>query len=499
MKRLVALLFFVVGTVTGQTPLLNNYGAELFNDFHNEPVDLEVRGDLMVVAERAGVFWLYNRINGNWVRESVPLLDISERVTTDGERGVQSILLSSHYLHIYYTVEEDYYFNSTMPETSVTVNRISRFEVSWNQNLTVFGEKIIVDGIPSLASNHQGGGMAWGPEGTGTIYVGIGDGSYDATMIVDAVTLGVIPPEHSDIWSGYRSQTLSSPNGKVLKILGWNGKGHHLNPYYDPLNPSTWESRIYDYGYRNPYEIATDLNGEPIVADVGQSDNEELTVPIPDGNAGWGAHEGFGTNFWDSDILNPDTGQPFTVDYNNPPVLDYSHNPPQTRIASEGSWIVDDNNPISGSAIIGGTFIQGDLFGEALNGAYLFTDYLKGWINIAYRGGDTFFSHTETLFGAGDFFTPVDITQDPTDGSIYIVSKFGDIVRVYYDNTLTSPTYNFPFELASVVGYYDLNSKFVTDPSYLSDGVYITKYQFRGNFKYKKSLVKDGKNISDGR
>ena len=84
--------------------LPEGFFIEQFTTFHNQPIDIEFHPDetKAVVAERAGVFWLYNLIDGQWVREDSPFLDISDQVTTYFERGVQSILLDTHYITVYY-------------------------------------------------------------------------------------------------------------------------------------------------------------------------------------------------------------------------------------------------------------------------------------------------------------------------------------------------------------------------------------------------------------
>lgn len=435
MKKLFLMIVaFYMLSIQAQVP--PGFESTLFSsNVHTNPIDLEFHPDenKMVVAERAGVFWLYNLVNDTWVKNDVPMLNISNQVTKWFERGVQSILLDSHYIYVYYTVEESYLFPELelpVGDNSATVNRVSRWEVAWSQNRTVFGEKIIVDGIPSLAGNHQGGGMAFGLDDLGQLYISTGDAASDEVIRNQAVDRGIIPQEHENFDGQYRSQIKSSPNGKILRVLLWNGKGFHTNPYYNANEPSSWMSRLYDYGYRNPFEIS--FSDSLYVADVGKSDKEEITVAKPDANAGWGKYEGFDDNTWSSSVIDPDTGSPFEVNYTNKPILDYGHNgEPLTRLLGEDNEPFIDGNAIEGNSITGGVVLK-EGFGP-YTGYYVFSDYTRGWLNMISPNRD----FTLNFSPSDTFSNTIDITQAP-DGSLYLVTLFGKIYRVHNTETLST-------------------------------------------------------------
>lgn len=422
---------------------LEGYFVEIFSEFHDQPIDLEFHpnGDKMVVAERKGVFWLYNLVDGEYLRNSTRLKDFSNQVTKYFERGVQSILLDTHHIYAGYTVEESYAFpdlNLDVSDNSATFGRISRWEVSWTQNIPL-SEQIQVDSIPSLAGNHNSIAMTWGKEGEGVIYAAIGD-SGSASYANQAVERNIISEELENFSGSYRAQIKSTPNGKILKFLSWNGWGHHQNPYYNAQNKTSWLSRLYSYGTRNPFQIYFDRNSDRLIeAGVGGNKNEEITIVEKDGNGGWGKYEGFSENNISTSIINPDTNQPFEFNYNNPPILDYGRiGTPLTRLGNSSNpfnYIIDENNPIEGNSITGGVVLK-EGFGD-YTGYYIFGDYTKGWLNLLSPDGN----HTINFAPEGSFNNVVAITQAP-DGSLYIVTLLGGIHRIYYEETLSNNNSN---------------------------------------------------------
>jgi glucose/arabinose dehydrogenase len=398
---------------------------------------------------------------------------------------VQSILIDNYFIYVYYTVEESYLFpelNLPVEDDSATVNRVSRWEVAWAQNIAVFGEDIIVDGIPSLAGNHQGGGMAFGPEGVGHLYISTGDGA-NAGLAAQAVERGIIPANHEAFSGNYRSQIKSSPNGKVLRVLLWNGSGTVGNPYYNPLDKSTWESRLYDYGYRNPFEISFDKSTSRLfVADVGAGAKEEITIAKPDGNAGWGKYEGFNTSTFSDTKVDPDTGAPFEMNYTNKPLMDYGHsgNALTRLLGEDGEPFTDVSNPIEGNSITGGIVLKN--FGPYTD-YYMFSDYTIGWLNLL-SPDNTF---TTNFAPTGTVSNAIDITQGP-DGAIYVVTYFGDIHKITYEDTLGIASTDFPFNKATIIGYADMSGKKLTTLEYAASGVYLTYYEYNGAIGVKKEL-----------
>ncbi len=141
------------------------------------------------------------------------------------------------------------------------------------------------------ANNHNGGTVAFGPDGY--LYLGLGDGG-------NANDVGA-----SHIEPGGNAQNLSTPLGKMLRIDPLlpsltpastdpaSPNGQYRIPASNPFQGAGQVPEIYAYGFRNPYRFSFDrLNGDLIVADVGQNTIEEIDKVTLGGNFGWALKEG---------------------------------------------------------------------------------------------------------------------------------------------------------------------------------------------------------------
>lgn len=141
------------------------------------------------------------------------------------------------------------------------------------------------------AGNHNGGTIAFGPDGY--LYLALGDGG-------NANDAGA-----SHIEPGGNAQNLSTPLGKMLRINplhpsltptssdAASTNGQYRIPASNPFQGAGQVPEIYAYGFRNPYRFSFDrLNGDLIVADVGQNTVEEIDRVTLGGNFGWAVKEG---------------------------------------------------------------------------------------------------------------------------------------------------------------------------------------------------------------
>jgi glucose/arabinose dehydrogenase len=137
-------------------------------------------------------------------------------------------------------------------------NRIQRFPVTGEPGSLALGEaETILDGLPS-AGYHDGGRIAFGPDGM--LYATAGDaGQADA------------------------AQDLESLAGKILRMTP-DGDAPDDNPF-----PG---SRVYSYGHRNPQGLAWAADGTLFAAEFGQDTWDELNIITPGGNYGWPDVEG---------------------------------------------------------------------------------------------------------------------------------------------------------------------------------------------------------------
>ena len=141
------------------------------------------------------------------------------------------------------------------------------------------------------ANNHNGGTIAFGPDGY--LYLGLGDGG-------NANDVGA-----SHIEPGGNAQNLSTPLGKMLRFDPVNpaltpgspdpvsANGQYRIPTTNPFQGAGQVPEIFAYGLRNPYRFSFDtLTGELIQADVGQNNIEEIDRIVLGGNFGWAVKEG---------------------------------------------------------------------------------------------------------------------------------------------------------------------------------------------------------------
>ena len=158
--------------------------------------------------------------------------------------------------------------------------RISEFTASPGEPFTLdpASEKVRLE-IDKPYANHNGGRMAFGPDGY--LYIGVGDGGN-----------GNDEGKRPEIGNGQNLDTLL---GKILRIDINTPEGHGIpksNPFADgkKARPEIWA-----YGIRNPWGLAFDRGGDHALysADVGQSMWEEVNVIQKGGNHGWRLREGW--------------------------------------------------------------------------------------------------------------------------------------------------------------------------------------------------------------
>jgi len=197
--------------------------------------------------------------------------------------------------------------------------------------------------IQKPQSNHNGGHLAFGPDGY--LYIGVGDG-------------GGANDDHGDIGNGQRLTTML---GKMLRI-DVNGAAPYAIPPSNPfannaMCPAAGRAtgtcpEIFAYGFRNPWRWSFDrVDGTLWLGDVGQATMEEVDKVVAGGNYGWRCREGT-KNF------SPGTPGCAGATFNEP-VFTY----PRTL----------------GQSVTGGYVYRGKQL-TSLVGRYIFGDFTKGGI-----------------------------------------------------------------------------------------------------------------------
>jgi glucose/arabinose dehydrogenase len=186
--------------------------------------------------------------------------------------------------------------NPTYPAPNNAVQNykllISEYQVSAaNPNVIDPASRREIISFGKNAGNHNGGTIAFGPDGY--LYLAIGDGG-------NANDAG---PSH--IEPGGNAQNLTTPLGKMLRIDpvhpsltptstdAASANGEYRIPTTNPYDGAGQVPEAYAIGLRNPYRFAFDrMNGDLILADVGQNNIEEINRITLGGDYGWPTKEG---------------------------------------------------------------------------------------------------------------------------------------------------------------------------------------------------------------
>ena len=196
--------------------------------------------------------------------------------------------------------------------------------------------------------NHNGGAIAFGPDGF--LYISLGDGGAADDQGVGHVSQGQRPGSRATSWASSCASIRAAPT----------------RPTASTASPPTTRSstdparldEIWAYGFRNPFRFSFDTaTGTLWVGDVGQNDIEEVDVVVRGGNYGWRLKEGtflFDANGTGPGFVTADSpGSPADL---IDPVAQYDHD--------------------EGIAVLGGFVYHGDAV-PALRNRYVFAELLN--------------------------------------------------------------------------------------------------------------------------
>ena len=246
----------------------------------------------LFIAERGGIV----RVLQRGASTTTVFLDLAGKVNSSGsEQGLLGLAFHPSYasngrLFVYYTRVGD----------GAIV--IAEYQRSGDPNVGDPLESVVLVIPHPGATNHNGGMLAFGPDGF--LYAGIGDGGS-----------GNDPPNNA--------QNVNVLLGKILRLdvdrpdpaLG----NRYSAPPDNPFVNAPGRDEIYAIGLRNPWRFSFDRGtGELWVGDVGQGLREEVNAPVvKGGNYGWRVYEGTICTNNDPTLCNPAN---FTA-----PLFDYAH------------------------------------------------------------------------------------------------------------------------------------------------------------------------------
>lgn len=296
-------------------------------------------------------------------------LDIVMRVLSGGEQGLLGLALHPQFkfngrFFVYYTRQTDGAITIAEYHTSAT-----------NPNVADTTEKPILSIPHPTFANHNGGMMAFGPDGF--LYFGTGDGG-------------------SGNDPGNNAQNTTALLGKILRIDvdHPNGPSAYSSPATNPFVGVAGADEIFAYGMRNPWRWSFDRStGQLYVGDVGQNNWEEVDIITNGGNFGWRVMEGNHCN----PAFNGGTCTPIGI----APIAEYSHT--------------------SGRCSITGGYVYRGPIATLPTGSYVYADFCTGEIFLLDNGMQSLLM--DTTLSISSF-------GEDEAGEIYVVNLGGSIHRL---------------------------------------------------------------------
>ena len=327
----------------------------------------------LFIVEQGGLIRILNSLDGT--PRATPFLDVSGLIVTGGEQGLLGMAFDPNYagngrFYIYYT------------NTAGDIV-IARYGVSSNPDIANAGAQAILKTIAHPTNqNHNGGMLAFGPDGC--LYAGIGDGG------------GSGDPNGN-------AQNTNSLLGKILRLDPETGSACGTdNPFATGTGgaPEVWS-----FGLRNPWRFSFDRStGVLYIGDVGQDQREEVDAVVgPNAgqgvNFGWNIMEGFA-------CFNPPSG--CNSSGLTPPILDYSHD--------------------AGACSVTGGYVYRGTLNPAVNGSYFYADYCAGFVrSFQLQGGRPSSQNTWPLLSPGGQITSF---GEDARGELYILTQTGGLSRI---------------------------------------------------------------------
>ena len=328
--------------------------------------------DHIFVTEQPGRVRVFP--NDQQASEAQIFLDIRNRVSeVDNEEGLLGLAFDPNYKsNGYFYV----YYSAANPRRSV----VSRFSVSGNDpNVADPDSEFIIMEIPQPYGNHNGGQIAFGPDGY--LYVGLGDGGAGGDPLGNGQNTGTL-----------LAAILRVDVGGVS-----DGDNYRIPPDNPFAGVGGAREEIWAYGLRNPWRFSFDkATGLLWVADVGQDRWEEIDVVEKGLNYGWNIMEG-------RHCFSPSVGCDMTG--LELPLAEYDHS--------------------DGCSITGGYVFRGSGM-TSLLGAYVYGDFCSGKIwGLRYDGE----SVTEQMLLVDSNLLIASFGQDLA-GNLYILSRNEGIYRL---------------------------------------------------------------------
>jgi len=346
-----------------------------------QPLHVTHAGDgsgRLFVVEKPGAI----RIVRSGSLEATPFLSIVGRVgSSGGEQGLLSVAFPPDY------ATKGYFYVDYTDVNGDTV--VSRFYLSNDPDIADAGSEEIILSVAQPYANHNGGQLAFGPDGY--LYVSLGDGGGGgdpdgnaqdpATLLGNILRIDVEP----------HTTPISATHWVYLPVVlsaGGSGPAYRI----PPSNPFTqtvgYRDEIWAWGLRNPWRFSFDrATGDLYIGDVGQDGYEEIDFQPADSGGG----ENYG---W--------------------PIMEGAHCYPSGPCDSTGLVLpVAEYDHSLGCSMTGGVVYRGP--DPDLEGIYFYSDFCSGRIWGLVQEGETW--STQVLMNSG--LTVTSFGQDEA-GNVYV-------------------------------------------------------------------------------
>jgi glucose/arabinose dehydrogenase len=358
-----------------------------------QPVTVANAGDgsgRLFIVQQTGEIFIF--VNGTVL--PTPFLDLSTLISCCGEQGLLGLAF-----HPDYAGTGFFYVDYTNNAGDTVVARYSVSESDPNVADPDSAQTVLTQDQPF--SNHNGGQLAFGPDGY--LYIALGDGGS-----------GGDPQENG--------QNLDTWLGKILRV-DINGDDFPGDPDRNyavpPNNPFVGIpglDEIWAYGLRNPWRCTFDrVTGDFFIADVGQGNWEEINFqPVTSGggeNYGWDVLEGM--HCFEDDP--PGSCTDFLNGGSTLPVLEYSHS--------------------LGCSVTGGYRYRGQLYPQ-LEAIYFYADYCSGRIWGAIDQGNGRWESQELL----DTGFNISTFGEDEAGELYVADHSGGTLHQIVGGPTPTPT-----------------------------------------------------------
>jgi glucose/arabinose dehydrogenase len=331
----------------------------------------------LFIVEKGGQI----RVVSNGVLLAGDFLNLSGAVSKGDEQGLLGLAF-----HPSFRTNHKFYVNYTDLSGNTVIREYRASTTSPNRTLAGSGRTILR--IAQPYPNHNGGMLAFGPDGY--LYIGMGDGGSEGDP-------------------GNRAQSLSTLLGKMLRIdvNGTSAGRQYRIPSTNPYVGRTGLDEIWQSGLRNPWRFSFDrATGNLWIGDVGQDRYEEVdravrtsTGDARGANWGWRVMEGF-----------------------------HCYIPANCSTAGKRLPLLEYTHAVNGRCAITGGYVYRGARIASLRGWYVYGDYCSGEVfAVPSTAGSR--PAPVTLFGAGSGRMISSFGQDAY-GELYVCDLRGTVYRI---------------------------------------------------------------------